>query len=150
MKIVQTLLDRVNIFSSTINEDLLSIGYNEYKVNISNLNCSGMIFPGIPFIESVWKNDKIDFELTFRNYENYFTEIEILDSNTKKILSINAFKTQIKIDDLEIYLMTENDIEKKYKAYIFRTVDLIKVSDIWNVLMGLKWIDVPFDWQGQK
>jgi hypothetical protein len=149
MKTSFILFDRVDMFNTIFNADLKEIGYTESKLILDRLECSGKEFPSIPVAESIWINNMSYIEFVFRTYENYITDFEIFDKINDRSLSINNFKVNLKISNIEIHLMSGN-INQKYCDYLSATLDFIKSSDIWEVLTNKKWVEVPFNWQGQK
>ena len=143
------LFDRVNLFASIFNKDLNEIGYYESKLLFDRLECSKMSFPSNPVIESIWLNKQNNIRVIYRTYENYITDIEVIDNVDNKNISINNFKSYLKIDNIEIHLMS-GDIKEKYETYLKETFIFVRNSAIWEILTKSKWVDIPFDWQNHK
>ncbi len=144
------MLDRANAFSEVFKRDLSEIGYTEVKMLITNLNCTGLEFPSIPFMECSWQNTSKGLELILRTYENYITDIEIHDTVANKTLSVNRLKSLLNINDIEIHLMPGDGIDDKFSEYLKKSLIFIRNSKVWSVLNHSSWMDLPFDWQGQK
>lgn len=145
----QKLLDRIVVFNGIFFELLSENNYFESSIVIERLENENSEFPLNPVIQSIWKNSIINQLFVFRLYENYFSDFEIHNNSINSKVSINEYRKSKHMTDIEMYLMQGN-IDEKYKAYLLKIKDLILATDLFLVLQGKIWIEVPFDWQGQK
>lgn len=145
----QSLISNIDIFDELYFEFLKKYKYTQSSMLIERLENEKKEFPLCPVIQSIWKNMMISQSFVIRLYENYFIDFEIQNHLLNKTISINGFKKNKNTSDIEMYLL-QGDLKEKYIDYLLKTKELISSTELISVLTGEDWIDVPFDWQGQK
>lgn len=149
MTLKQKLINRIDVFNDLYFELLSENNYHESSIIIERLENENTEFPLNPVIQSIWKNNLINQSFIFRLYENYFIDFEIHNDLINSILSINDYKKSKNILNIEMYHI-QGDISEKYRDYLLGIKDLILTTELLIILQGKKWINIPFDWQGQK
>ena len=145
----QNMISRSDIFNDIFEFFLSSINYVETSLILERLDKENEVFPNIPTMQVTWFNKSNNQLFVFSMYNNYVTDFIIKNGNNGKSISINDFKRNKKNCEIEMYLL-EGEINIKYKLYLIKILELIKTTELLDVLEGKIWFDVPYDWQNQK
>lgn len=127
---------------------LRDFGYGDKVAKFHNMDATGRFVPDMPYVEVLWINEAIRKRVKITTYTNCVTFCEIVDDVSEGSVSVNDFLRRARGMDVGVHTMAAG-VEDKLSMFLELLASEMK-GRLLDVVIGEEWLDVPFDWQGQK
>ena len=127
---------------------LKGMGY-KMEVKFINMESKGSFLPDMPCVKVFWTNRTLGRRIGITVYENYVTFCKIEELMLDKSFLMDHYFKWAWRKELGVHSMVGTDIDNKFRLFLRCLKDELKTS-LREVLIGESWVDIPFDWQGEK